>query len=237
MADAAQVVRRLSLERSAAALQSLPDDRVAGILELVPIGAASRIARRLDPERLAAILDEASARLARGIRAMVGFPENSAGALMDPNVMSLPEDLTAREAFERVRERPADARYNIYVVDQAQKLTGVLNLRELFLAKPRTRLCDLMVRGPLALEASADRSVVIGHPGWREVHSLPVVDAEGCYLGAVRYRTLRQLEDQLLRRTEQDASAQEALGQLFAAGAGGLLDALTAAGDARERRG
>jgi magnesium transporter len=234
--ESAELIRRLAPQRSASALQMLPADTVADILELLSLGVASRVARRFDPARLEAVLAKAPARLARGIRSMIRFPENTAGALMDPNVMSLPEGLTTKEAFDRVREAPGDARYNIYIVDQEHKLVGAVNLRELFLAKPRTRLCDLMVRNPSALEAIADRSVVIAHPGWKEVHSLPVVDGDGCYLGAVRYRTLRQLEEQLLRRQEKDANAQQALGQLFSAGAGGLLDALTGAGEARGRR-
>ena len=233
--DCSEVIRRLTPQRSAAVLQDLPMDRVVEVLELTSIGVASRIARRLDPERLESILTKAPPRLARGIRSMVRFPEGSAGALMDPNVLAVPEDMSAKEALDRVREAPRDARYNVYVVDQEQKLVGVVNLRELFLAKPKVQLCDLMVRRPQALDAGADRSVVIAHPGWKEVHSLPVVDAEGCYLGAVRYRTLRLLEDQLLRRADKDASAQEALGQLFSAGAGGVLDALAGPGAARGR--
>lgn len=234
--ESAEVLRRLTPQSAAAVLRLLPADRVAEIIELVSVGVASRVARRLDPAYLESVLEKVPPRLARGIRSMVRFPENSAGALMDPNVLCLPEDLTAKEALDRVRESPAEARYNVYTVDREQKLVGVLNLRELFLAKPRTPLSDLMVRNPLALQAQADRSVVIAHPGWKEVHSLPVVDEDGCYLGAVRYRTLRQLEEQLLRRTEKDGSAQEALGQLFSAGVGGLLDTLTGLGDTEGRR-
>ncbi len=228
VAQGAALLERLSPQHAADMLDALPDERVAALLEALPSGVASRLARRLREGRADALLEMLPARAARGIRALIRFPEQTAGALMDPNVLALPEGFTAREALERVREVPDQARYNLYVVDPEQKLVGAVNLRELFLAKRSAKLSDLMVRSPLALPASADRSVVVSHPGWKEVHSLPVVDEAGAYLGAVRYRTLRELEDQLFRGGHRDADMPAALGQLFAAGAAGLVDALTA---------
>lgn len=228
--EAAPALQRMSPQVAAEVLGNLGTDRIAQLLEALPLDVASRLTRRLSSERTAEALEKVSARLARALRSLHRFPEGSAGALMDPNVLALPEDLTAKEALDRVRETPENARYNVYVVDREQRLVGVVNLRELLLARPRSRLADLMVRQPKRLDARADRSVVVAHPGWREVHSLPVVDEQGGYLGAIRYRTLRELEDTLLGGKVEDVNVREALGRLFAAGAGGLLDALTTQG-------
>jgi magnesium transporter len=173
--------------------------------------------------------------VARSLQSLLRFPENTAGALMDPAGLALPEDLTVREALARIRELPEQTRYDVYVVDREQVLVGVLNLRELLLARPQALLLDVMVREPLRLHAQDDRSVVIGHPGWKRAHALPVVDEKGSYIGVVRYRILRQLEEELLGGRGQDANTSEALGALFAAGAGGLLDALTTASSSGSR--
>lgn len=230
---AAPVLKRMSPQFAAAVLDRFDLPQIARSLEALPLDSASRLARRLPAERAAAALDLASPNRARAIRSLLRFGEATAGALMDPDVLALPDDLTARESLERIRETPDRARYNLYVVDGEQRLTGVVNLRELLLAAPRARLADLMIREPLRLEARADRSVVVAHPGWKEVHSLPVVDEQGGYLGAVRYRTLRSLEEDLLGGKTEDANARDALGQLFSAAAGGLLDALTKPGGPR----
>jgi Mg/Co/Ni transporter MgtE len=225
-AEAAAVLSRLSPHRAVDILDGLSDEQVARLLEAVPIAVASRLARRLRPARTEAVIDAMGASRARGVRSLIRFPEHSAGALMDPAVLAVPEDLTAREALGRVREAADRARYNVYAIDAEQRLVGVVNLRELFLAKPNTKLQDLMVRNPIALPAIADRIAVVSHPGWKEVHSLPVVDEDGAYLGAVRYRTLRELEELLFRGGRRDADAGAALGDLFAAGASGLLGAM-----------
>jgi magnesium transporter len=215
--DTAAVLQRMSPNRAAEALVALDSAGIAAVLEALPLDVASRLTRRLPPERAQQALAAVGDRLARALRSLIGFPEGSAGALMDPNVLALPDDLTAREAMDRVREMRESARYNVYIVNHEQRLVGVVNLRELLLARPRARLADLMVREPLCLDARADRSVVVAHPGWKEVHALPVVDEQGAYLGAIRYRTLRHLEDELLVARAQDGDAREALARLFSA--------------------
>ncbi len=228
---AAPVLQRMSAHVAATVLGSFEAERIAELLEALPLDAASRLARRLPPELQEQAFERVGTRLARALHSLHRFPDGSAGALMDPNVLALPEDLSAREAVDRIRQDPENARYNIYVVDREQRLVGVVNQREILLAPPRARLADFMVRNPQRLDGRADRSAVVAHPGWREVHSLPVVDEQGAYLGAIRYRTLRELEDQLLGGAGEDLNVRAALGQLFAAGAGGLLDALTTPAD------
>jgi magnesium transporter len=235
--EAAAVLRRMILPTSVVVLEGVDLDRAIELVKALELDVASRLIRPLPEQRRVAILERLPPREMRALGALLRFPENSAGSLMDPNVMALPEDLTAKEALGRVRDEPDSARYNLYVTDREQKLVGAMNLRELFLARPHDRLSELMVRDPLYLDANDDRAAVIGHHGWKEVHSLPVVDSRRCFLGAVRYRTLRSLEQALLGAKEEDGNATEALGELFAAGASGLLDALTGtAGAKREGR-
>jgi magnesium transporter len=237
-ADAAEVLRRLSPLRASRVLALLSRGRAAALLGALDLDEAVRLARRLEGDVRAELFTHLDERRARAIGALLAFPEDTAGALMDPDVLALPEGLTARDALARVRSEPVHARYNLYVVDEAQRLVGALNLRELLLAPPEQGLRALMVEGPQRLVASADRATVVSHPGWREVHSLPVVDERGAYLGAIRYRTLRELERALLTGREEEQSTAGALGQLFATGASGLFEALGGgAAGAEARRG
>jgi magnesium transporter len=224
---AAELLACLSPQAAAEVLERLGTERGAEVVEMLDLDVAARVVRRMRPETATAVLGRIPGRRARAIGVLLRFPENSAGALMDPEVLALPEDWSAREALRRIREVPGQARYNLYVVDAQQKLVGALNLRELMLAPPASRISELMVRDPVRLDAFADRAQVVAHPGWARVHAIPVVDEHGGYLGAIRYRTLRALEAALLGRHGEDEDAGRALGELFATGAAGLLDALT----------
>jgi hypothetical protein len=60
------------------------------------------------------------------------------------------------------------------------------------------------------------------------VHALPVVDERDRYLGAVRYRTLRRLEDDMRGVPSEERATARALGGLFRAGASAMLEAMVA---------
>lgn len=226
---AAAVLHRVTAHPAGASLARLPAEDAARIVSELPVEVASGYLRRTPADVRAAILAAVPARFARSLQVLLRFREGTAGALMDPHVLALPEDLSVREALDRVRKSAAHARYNIYVVDRDDRLVGVLNLRELLSGRPRARLSTLMKRDVIRLGADADRRAILHHPGWREVHSLPVVDADGRYLGAVRYRTLRRLESELVEPAAQGSVTSRALGDLFWTGVSGLIDAVAGA--------
>ncbi len=226
------ILRRLSPHHATAALAELRAEQVAGLLKQLPIELCARLLRRMSDGRRDELLRLLPRKTERDVRGLLRFREGTAGALLDPNVLALAHGLTAGEALARVREDPKATRYNLYIVDQEQRLVGALNLRELFLADPDTPIAELMVNAPHRIAATADRAAVVAHPGWRDVHALPVVDVGGEYLGAIRYRTLRDLEASLLARRGKDADAGAAIGEIISAGARGLLDAF--AGSAGE---
>ena len=230
--------RRLEPEQAGAVLPRLapgmvgrvlalwPPARAAAMLASLDLDIAVRLLRRTDPTTRDALVAALPARRARAAHSLLRFPEESAGAWMDPEVLALPDDLPVREARRRLREEPELFRYNLYGVDREQRLTGVLTLRELWMARPGQKLADVMKRASHFLRAEDDRLRVASHPGWREVHALPVVDAAGVYLGAIRYRTLREVEGALHRERSGDARTADALAELFATGAAGLIEAV-----------
>lgn len=221
------LVPLLSPQFAAQAISHLPVERIAQMLDVLALDVGARIARLL-AERTDDVIALLDAEVGVALRPLLSFSEQTAGGLMDPRVLALCDDLTAEEALTRVRELSEHARYNLNIVDRQHTLVGVLNLRELLVARPTDRLSNLMVTNPYRLQASASRANIISHPGWHAVHSLPVVDEHDRYLGTLRYRTLRGLEDAL--RTREENQTSEALGELLAVGAGGLVRSLTGVG-------
>lgn len=223
----------LSLMTSAAAsaaLEHLSDDDARDRLAELPPHAAATVLRRMPPgtrERLVAALPPA---VGRAVQALLAYPEGTAGALADPRVLAFPPDLTVRVARTRATESASHAHYNLYVVERDGVLVGVLNLRELFASPEQERLAAVMNAATHRIPARAERLEVIAHPGWRQVHSLPVVDDAGRLVGAIRFRTLRGLEEEAFRRAAREVgSTGSALGELYWTGVSGMLDALLTA--------
>ncbi|HSG94540.1 MAG TPA: CBS domain-containing protein, partial [Afifellaceae bacterium] len=194
---AANTLRRMVGAPAAECLAALSPDRFAAILSLLPLDTAAGFFRRLDVSQQSRLLNQSPADIAPLLRRLLQYPEHTAGALMDPRVLALPDDVAVSEALTRVRRAPRHALYYLYVVDRTEKLVGVLNLRELMLASPKDMLASVMRRQVVAVAAHADRRGIVEHPGWRVVHALPVVDDQGTLLGVLRYETLRRLEEKL----------------------------------------
>ena len=224
---AAQVLRRLAAHGLGELLAQLEPERLAAMLSELEIDVAARILRHLEPERRTRVLEALDRSRARSLRTLLRHREDSAGALLDPDVLGLSASHSANTALELMRAHPAHARYNLYVVDDDQHLIGVLNLRELMLAPADAPLRQVMHPATHQIPSHADRHQIASHPGWRDVHAIPVVDADGTFLGAIRYRTLRRIETELAGLRNAANPTARALGELYATGATSLLEALT----------
>lgn len=251
--DAAAILERLKPQETAAYLDQLPPRQSAALLrcmvspyaaeclvhlsperfalaiEALALDIAAALLRRLDQPLQERLLEQAPSDVAGLLHRLLRYPEASAGALMDPRALALPEDITAGEALTRIRRSPRHALYYLYVVDREQKLVGVLNLRELMLAPPRALLASVMRREVATIPASADRLVIVEHPAWHDVHALPVVDDRGVLVGALRYETLREIEGKSHAETAAAGAIATVLtlGELCWVGLAGVLTDLS----------
>ena len=97
-ADAAsEVLRRMSAFGASTALVAMESNSAAAVLALIPLQDTASLLRRIEPalrESLtAALADEAR----NHVRVLLRYPEQTAGALMDPLVLVLPDDLSVLE--------------------------------------------------------------------------------------------------------------------------------------------
>lgn len=227
----AQTVRRMTPHRAASALAVLPNDLAGPIVTSLDLDLAANLLRAMETGPREDLLDSLRGAPAQALRSLLLYPEGTAGALMDPRVLALPGDLSAAEALEHMRASPDRVRYNLYVVDREQVLQGVLNLRELMLADRKALLSSIAHRRVHSLRADADRHAILTNPAWHDARSIPVVNERGIYLGAVRYGTLRTLEEEQREAAHAGPSTSGALGELFATGLVSVFAALASSTD------
>ncbi|HET6416813.1 MAG TPA: CBS domain-containing protein [Polyangiales bacterium] len=236
--DAAEVMQQLPLDlfsellrwlspiTAASALESLGPEGAANALSATRSDLAAAVLRTMSAEQQSAIVDRLSPDARKETGPLLRFADGTAGALMDPSVLTFAESLTAADALERVRHNSEHALYYLYVVDDAQKLVGVANIRELMAARPEQLLGSIAVRTVSSLPARASWESLLAHPGWKRFHALPVVETDGRFLGVVRYESVRKLEDQSAEHQLEDHGARTAtaLGELYGLGLRGLFD-------------
>lgn len=104
---------------------------------------------------------------------------------MDPNAFHLTEDLDVERAARQVRAQAEGILYYLYIVDRAQRLSGVLNLRDFVLAEPQQLLRDIMRSDVKKLRPEQSLEGIKSSLGEVSFPWMPVADAEGTFLGVV----------------------------------------------------
>ncbi len=187
---AADVLRRAVPAFAVVCLEKLLPEQRAAILDRVPAGESAAWLRRVDEEAREAWLAAMQPVAAEATRRALPFATGTAGALMDAHASALPADLSVAEAADLLRREPKHSAYYLYVVDREGRLLGVVNYRDLLLADPASTVAAVMRTGITSLPAASAGAELVEHPGWRRFLALPVVDAEGRLLGALRHDTV-----------------------------------------------
>lgn len=210
-ADLATIIDQLAPRDRAGVLAALDDEAVADAMEEMEPDTQVDVLEDLAPERAADILEEMSpddaadlvadldqatrdeilAHMERDeveeVQELLGYPEDSAGGIMTTAFIALEEHLTAAEAIDRLRDLEPDAEtiYYIYVTDESDRLTGVLSLRDLIVARPDARIREFMISEPVAVGVLADQDEVAEVVAHYNLLAVPVVDDEERLVGIV----------------------------------------------------
>lgn len=222
---AARVIAATSPLAAAAALAALPPEIAASIVGRLDPRTASIVLLRLPPADAAGLFERLPGERAAQLRRMLDYGPTRAGGRADPRAISVPATLDAAETLAWVQRAPEGGLHYVYVVDDAQRLVGVVSLRELVSAPSGARIDTFMVKDPDKLHAEDTLERVARHAGWRRVHALPVVDAGGRFVGALRYSVFRAVEAELGQSAvgPDPARTAGALAELYALGGGALL--------------
>lgn len=196
------IVEMMAPDAAALCLGAMSPDAAKLLVKEMPVTAAIEIFRRADTttrERLMTGLPEGlRLKIAAGLRQPAGL----VGANTDAHVVAIREDATTEDAIKRARTLPERLQKYLYVIDDAGRLAGVVDIRELLLAVPGQQVRNLMKRNVISVPMRAPLEAVQGHPGWRQFPILPVVDRDGRFQGVIRARDLAGSASRQQKRTE-----------------------------------
>jgi magnesium transporter len=209
--EIADELSRLPREQRAVPFRLLAKDRALEVFELLDPSLQQELLdglretnvrqlfEDLDPDDRARLTEEMPAKVARRLLAglspnerrltstLLGYPEDSAGRMMSPEVASLRATMAAADALERLRRigRSAETLYALPVTDDQRRLVGVLGLRDLVLADPRTPVGELMDTEVFSARVDADQEEVARLIREADLLALPIVDTEDRLVGIV----------------------------------------------------
>jgi magnesium transporter len=194
-----QVVARLDIAHISDLMEELPDHLRDDLAENLKRDVLSEAIEEMASDDAADVLADLPAPLARDViealptderrevETLLKYPEDTAGGLMQLELVSVPETATVEQTIKAVRDNAEEVStfHFVYVVDADHQLVGVLNLGALLLAPADKSIIDLVKRDVYVVNPEVDQEEVARRFHRYDLVALPVVDDRGRLLGRI----------------------------------------------------
>ena len=161
-------------------------ERIASIIEKAPTSDQSGILNLLEEEKAQSVIELLNIDEQEEIAEIMGYPEDSAGSLMNTEVFTLHESITAGDAIKTLQDQEnAEMVFYLYITDDDDRLVGVISLRVLTTTPSTTTLKDIMIKNVHTIRPETDQEEVARIVAQYNFLAVPVVDSESHLLGIV----------------------------------------------------
>jgi magnesium transporter len=184
---AARLAERLNPHVVAPIFERLEPDHALRLLSTLAPRPASAIVHHLIESVRETMLQQLPESTAKQLRELFAYPAETAGAMMEPRVVSFPIDLTVEQATAAIRKARRDALHYLYVTKRDGSLAGVLNMRDLLLGEPDAKIDPMVHRNVLTIPDTMPSEEVVALMRDRKFLALPVVDLDGRLIGVVKH--------------------------------------------------
>ncbi|MGD0697295.1 MAG: CBS domain-containing protein [Terriglobia bacterium] len=184
---AAQAISEIPTKMQADLIESMPAEKAADVLEEMPPDEAADVLQELSPEASAVLLADMEKEEAREVRELLGFEQDTAGALMTTDYIVVGESATVEGAVAAVKnyEGSPESIHAVFLVNPEGVLTGGVSLARILTADATAPLQPLVSEPVMTVSAQADHKTVIDLFHKYNLVVLPVVDEAGYMLGVV----------------------------------------------------
>jgi magnesium transporter len=132
------------------------------------------------------------------VLSLLQFKAQSAGSIMETNVLSLREDFTVEKSIhilQRVQPNK-DLHQEIFVTDSHNRLVGSIRLEDLVLKHPKTRLKSILQPNPLVVQVDQDQEDIAQKMIHYALTIAPVVEEHGVFLGVISTKALVKIVEE-----------------------------------------
>lgn len=182
---ASEVLKELDQDDQEQFVQSVPEERLEKILKTMSTDDVTNLLENLpeeESERLVELIEGKT----EDVEDLLKYEEETAGAIMDKDFFSLPQDTTAAEAIKTIQTlNKVEMIFYVYVVDDEERLVGVISLRQLVTTRPDTQLRDIMKTRIYSVNTNTDQEEVAEIVARYNLLAVPVLDENDKLVGIV----------------------------------------------------
>jgi magnesium transporter len=167
-------------------LENESPERIATVIQESSANDQSYILSTLEDEQAQSVIELLKTEEQEEIEELMGYPEDSAGAMMTTNVFTLYQNTICRDALKSLQDQSeAEMVFYLYITDEDDRLVGVASLRALATTPADTILKDIMVKRVHTVRPETDQEEVAQIVAQYNYLAVPVLDEDDQLLGIV----------------------------------------------------
>lgn len=185
----AEVMGYLDDEAQVRLAEAMAPEVAAALLHIMSHDERADLFKRLDEDHASAVSRHLAHAEREDIRRLSSYEPGTAGAVMTTDYVTLPPELTVREALDRIRLEAPDREtiYYNYVIDEKRRLLGLVSLKALILARPRAHIAEIMKRDIVMARVDDDQEAVAQQIEQYDLIAIPILDAADMLVGIVTH--------------------------------------------------
>jgi magnesium transporter len=172
-------------------LRVLPPEIIASkFLEFMDSDDAADVMADLDEERKIEVLNEIEDfEQAGDIVDLLEYEEDTAGGIMAKELVKVNENWTVATCLQEIsrQAQEVDEIYYIYVIDDAEKLLGVLSLKKLIITNTNTKISNIYNADVKKVQTGVRQEEVAEIMDKYDLVAIPVVDEIGRLKGRITF--------------------------------------------------
>ncbi|MBW2646418.1 MAG: magnesium transporter [Deltaproteobacteria bacterium] len=183
----AEVLSELGETEFLVIAEDMPAEEVVKIFEEMASDDVADLLQLLPDEKSKEILDLMEKEDSAEVEGLLRFEDDTAGGIMVPDFIALKEESTVGDAIAalQTKEKDVEMAFYLYVVDDYDHLVGVISLRQLVVARPATKLQEIMTTNVVSVHSNMDQEEVAKVVARYNILAVPVVDDNNVLLGIV----------------------------------------------------
>lgn len=192
-------------------IDELKPEEAAALLSEMDSDDASYILRIISKEKQQSLLQYISHDELLDVEELLHYPEGSAGSIMNTSAFALHMDTSVKEATKLLHKaEDLEMVFYLYVVDDENRLVGVISLRQLILNPPDKKLSEIMIKDVVSAMVTDTQEYVAELVEKYDFLALPVVDEQHRLCGII---TIDDVIDIIKDQASEDIYAMAGLTQ------------------------
>jgi magnesium transporter len=184
---AAETIAELDKRLQTQVVEQLDPEKAADIIEEMNLDEAVDLMQRLEPAKSQEVLEEMEHQEAAEMKQLMKFEENTAGGMMNTEIVVVGEDATRGEVVDYIRfhEISLDQLDNVVLINKDAALAGTVPVARLILADGEQRMAELAFEPLVSIKPDASDKDVFEIFDKYNLRSLAVVNDASVPIGAI----------------------------------------------------